>query len=61
MFLKLRNIHRKTLVLEFLLNSEYCKIFKSTYSEELRTAASENVFMKLREIKNCSQGILILH
>ena len=40
------------LVLESLFNSEYCKIFKSTYFEEhLRTAASENVFMKLRNIK----------
>ena len=41
-------IHRKTPLLESLLNSEYCEIFKSTYFEEhLRTAASENVFMKL--------------
>ena len=40
--------YRKTLVLECLFNSEYYKI-KSTYFEEhLRTAASENVFMKLR-------------
>ena len=43
-------------------NSEHCEIFKSTYFEEhLRTAASENVFMKLRKIKNYSQGVLILH
>ena len=29
-----------------------CEIFKSTYNEEhLRTAATENVFMKLRKIK----------
>ena len=46
---------RKTPVLESLFNSEYCKIFKSTDIEEhLRTAASENVFMKLRKIKNYS-------
>ena len=44
--------YRKTPVLESLFNSEYCEIFKSTYFEEhLRTAASENVFMKLRKIK----------
>ena len=42
----------KTPVLESLFNTEYCEIFKSTYFEEhLRTAASENVFMKLRKIK----------
>ena len=41
-----------------LFNSEYCKIFKSIYFEEhLRTAASENVFMKLRKIKIYSQGV----
>ena len=35
---------------ESLFNSEYCEIFKSTYFEEyLRTAASENVFMKLKK------------
>ena len=44
--------YRKTLVLESLFDSEYCEIFKSTYFEEhLHTAASENVFMKLRKIK----------
>ena len=44
--------YRKTPVLESLFNSEYCEIFKSTYFEEhLRTAATENVFMKLRKIK----------
>ena len=44
--------YRKTHVLEFLFNSEYCEIFKSTYfKKHLRTAASENVFMKLRKIK----------
>ena len=43
----LRNIHKKAPVLEFLFNSEYCEIFKSTHFEgHLRTAASENVFMK---------------
>ena len=41
------NIHRKTPLLEFLFNSKYCEIFKSSYFvEHLRTAASENVFMK---------------
>ena len=46
--------YRKTPVLEPFFNSEYCKIFKCIYFEEhLRTAASENVFMKLRKIKNC--------
>ena len=44
---------RKTPVLEYLFNSEYCEIFKSTYFEEhLRTDATENPFMKLRKIKN---------
>ena len=46
--------YRKTLVLESLFNSEYYKI-KSTYFEEhLRTAASENVLVKLRKSKICS-------
>ena len=37
---------------ESLFNSEYYKIFKSTYLEEhLRKATSENVFMKLRKTK----------
>ena len=45
-----------------LFNSECCEIFKSTYFEKyLRTAASENVFMKLRKIKNYPQGVLTLH
>ena len=40
-------------VLESLFNPEYCNIFKSTHFEkDLRMAASENMFMKLREIKN---------
>ena len=48
-------------MLESLFNSEYFKVFKSTYFEEhLRTAASEDVFMKLRKIRNCSLGILTL-
>ena len=52
----------KTSVLESLFDSEYCEILKSTYFEErLQMAASENVFMKLRKIKNCSEGILTLH
>ena len=45
-------LRRNTSVLESLYNSEYCEIFKSTYFEEhLRTAASENVLMKVRKIK----------
>ena len=44
--------YRKAPVLESLFSSEYCEIFKGTYFEEpLRTAASENVFMKLGKIK----------
>ena len=42
----------KTSVLESLFSSEYCEVFKSTYFEQhLPTAVSENVFMKLRNIK----------
>ena len=38
-------------MLESVFNSEYCETFKSTHFEEhMRTAASENVFMKLRKI-----------
>ena len=38
----------ETPVLESLFNSEYCKIFQSTYFEEhLQTADSENVFIKI--------------
>ena len=38
---------KHTPLLEFLFNSKYCEIFKGSYFEEhLRTAASENVFMK---------------
>ena len=44
--------YRKTPVLKSLVNSEYCKIFKSTYCiEHLEKTTSENVFMKLRKIK----------
>ena len=40
--------YTKTPVLESLFNFEYCEIFQSTYFEEhLRTATSENVFIKL--------------
>ena len=35
-----------------VLSCEVCETFKNTYFEEhLRTAASENVFMKLRKTK----------
>ena len=43
-----------------VVNSEYCEIFESTYFEEhLRTAASENVFMKLRKrlFKETSENV----
>ena len=43
-----------------LLNTNYWKVFKSTYFEEhLWTANSENVFMKLRKIRIYSLGVLI--
>ena len=42
----------KTPVLESLFNSEYCEILKSTnFEEQLRTAASENVSIKLKKLK----------
>ena len=48
-------------MLKSLLNSECCENFNSTYFQEhLRTAASENMFMKLRKTKNCSKEILTL-
>ena len=48
-------------MLESLFNYGNCEIFKSTYFEEdLCTAASENVFMKLRKVKIYKE-ILILH
>ena len=34
----------------FIFNSEYCKVF----DERLRKSASENLFNKLRKIKNYS-------
>ena len=44
--------YRKTPVLESVFNSEYCEMLKITFFEEhLRTAASENVFKKLRKTK----------
>ena len=44
--------YRKTRVLESLFSSEYLEIFKSIYFEEHPwMAASQNVFMKLRNIK----------
>ena len=49
------NIHKKTPVLKSLFNSEHCEIFNNTYFEEnLRTAASEKVFMRLKKTKDCS-------
>ena len=54
--------YRKTRVWECTFNSGYREIFKSTYfGEHLQIAASENVFMKLRNIKICSEEVLILH
>ena len=58
LLLRSQKIDRKAPLSESLFNSEDCEIFKSTYFEEhLRTAASENVFMKQRKNKDCSQGI----
>ena len=54
---KICSILRKTPALKSLFNSEYCTYFE----EHLRTAASENAFMKLRITKNYSYGILTLH
>ena len=49
---KLAIFTEKKPLLGSLFNSEYYEIFKSTYFEEhLRTAASENAFLKLRKIK----------
>ena len=48
-------MENKTLVLECILNSEYCEIFESTYFKEhlqITASGNENVFMKLRKIKN---------
>ena len=57
--------YRATPVFESLFTSEYCKIFKSIFFEKhlqtTGTAASENVFMKLRKIKIYSSGVLTLH
>ena len=54
-FKKIAIFTEKTPMLECPFNSEYCEIFKSTYFEEhLRTAAPENVLMKLSKSKNCS-------
>ena len=56
-----KNLAIKTALLESLFNSEYCEIFNCTYFEEHpQTAASKNVFMKLKKIKDCSQAILTL-
>ena len=50
-----KNLAIKTPLLESLFKSEYCKIFNGTYFEEhMQTAASKNVFMKLKKFKNCS-------
>ena len=47
-----KNLAIKTPLLESLFNSEYCKIFNGTYFEEhMQTAASKNVFMKLKKFK----------
>ena len=44
------NTFFKNFYRQLLANSEYCEIFKSIYYEEhLQTAASENVFMKLKK------------
>ena len=52
---KIAIFNEKKTLLESLFNSEYCEMFKSTcFEEHLRTAASANVFMKLRKNKNFS-------
>ena len=53
--------YRKTPVLEYFFDAEYCEILKSTYFvEHLRSTASENVFMKLRKNKIYSYGVTTL-
>ena len=42
-----------------MFNSGCCKNFN--FEEHLQMAASENVFMKLRKIKNYSTGVPALH
>ena len=55
LFLKFRNIRRKTPVLETLFNSEYCEIFQSTYYEEhLRTVTDS--CMDGWNVRNCSSS-----
>ena len=60
---KQRNIYsanRKTPALESLFNSEYWKIFKSTYiKEHLQTVGSETVFV--HKTQKYSSGVLTLH
>ena len=44
--------YRETPVLVSLFNPKYCQIFTRIFFEEhLRTAVSENMFMKLRKIR----------
>ena len=61
--LLLKNIlkaNRKIPVLESVFNSECCETFKSTHFEEhMRTAASQDVFMKQRKVY--SSPVLTLH
>ena len=51
----------KHLCWSLLLSQYIAKFLRAPILKNLRTAASENVFMKLRKIKNCSSGILTLY
>ena len=44
-----------------LLIQYIAKFLRAPILKNLRMAASENVFMKMRKIKNCSSGILTLY
>ena len=51
----------KHLCWSLLLIQYIAKFLRAPILKNLRMAASENVFMKLRKIKNCSSGILTLY
>ena len=55
LFLNILQYSQENTCVEVSFSPEYSKIFKTTYFEEqLQIAASENLIMKLRKIKNCS-------
>ena len=41
-----------------MLSQNTVKFLRAYFDKHLQTTASENVFMKLRKIKNHSQGVL---